>query len=507
MKKINIFKLLTYNNLLFKQIIKSLNSIAPASLLIVGIGCAMIISLPLTLRANSVTISQIDTSDLFVNQKVKLYVKINDKTGAPITNLKKENVRLYESIAGSNLKKTEINNQHIEIEPFVNKNNGINFYLMIDNSSSMLYKMKGGTAINEDSRRITMAKNTVHSFLSTINHPKDSVGLATFNTNFNTLSPLTDNIDKVKNFLNDISKPSTKESYTEIYSSLSLAVTEFKKLKGRKVIILLTDGVNQPYYRLTGKLHDIFGKKTFTYKEPIALCNEEGISVFSIYFGPKGGMRDQHLDEISQQTGGMVFNAHNKIELSNVYNKIRKQILNEYLVTYPASMFGANKKDVHMSVLNGRNISKTKRYYFSGSVLGLPVKEMAWWFLLPLLLALALLYGLLKITFENKNMGASLELLDKGVSRVSVKTFVLNKGKTVIGGTDDADMTIMGKDANLKESQATIIFDNLKNQFTLVSKGSTKVNNRNVTTKVLEPGDVINVCGTTVVFDDNKKQS
>ncbi len=464
----------------------------------------ILLSVPGVTRGNSLTITQVDTSQLFLKQKVNLYVNLSDNTGNPIRNITKENIRLYESGTQPGSKRNEIENKKITVEPFVNRNNGINFFLMIDNSGSMRQTMEGRQTKVESRRRIYLAKKTVASFLDSMNNPNDRVGLASYNTNYDSLSSPTANIQRVKNYLFDIAKPVSEEGYTEIYGSLSLAVYDFKKIRGRKVIILLTDGVNQPYYRLTGKVHDIFGKKTFTYKEPVMLCNEEGISVFPVYFGPRGGMKDRHLDEIAKETGGMVFSAHNKGELADVYTKIKRQILNEYLVSYPASMFPANRKTVRMVYGKGRNKVSSERYYFSGSVFGLPVDEIAWWLVLPLLLGLALFAGLISLKYENKNKGAYLELLERGVARVSTRMFSINSVRTVIGGTDNADMTIVGNNKNLKNSQATIVFDKKSNRFTLISKGTTKVNNRKISSKVLEPGDVIDVCGTTVIFDNNK---
>jgi len=275
--------------------------------------------------AGNIKISQIDTSELFLKQKINLYVNVNDSKGNPVRNLTKKNIKIYESKFKGRVIK--IDNDSIDVVPHVNINNGINFYLMIDNSGSMLYTMKGVRTMKESRRRITLAKKTVSSFLDAIDNPSDRVGLGSYNTYFESHSMPSGNIERVKNYLNDIEKPTHRERFTEIYGSLSLAVNEFKKTNGRRVIILLTDGINHPYYRLTGKLHDVFGKKTYNYKEPIELCNEEGVSIFAVYFGKKGGIKDQHHDKIARETGGMVYKGNKRRELENVYKSIRRQIL------------------------------------------------------------------------------------------------------------------------------------------------------------------------------------
>ncbi len=450
-------------------------------------------------------ISQIDTSDLFINQKIKMYVNVTDKNGQPVNVVSADDLEIYESSSAAPEREVKIDNATVSIQGNINQSNGINFYLMLDNSGSMYMGMNGKNTSSEEDMRINLAKSAVNSFLSSIDNEADKVGLAAYNTNFNSFSAPSSNIDKVTGLLEEISKPDAENRYTEIYASLCLAVNEFREIHGRKVIILLSDGENQPYYKLTGKEHPLFKNKTFDYKEPIELCNQEGISVFPIYFGTSSQMKDKYLDEIAFGTGGRVFNANNKNDLENVYVEIRKQILTEYLVSYKASMIPADKKNVRLVYNYNNDKGQSERYYFSSSVLGMPLKVFSWLLLLPFLLAL-ILFGLLSLLkFENKNNGAYLQLLDRGVSKVSTKVFSLNKAKTVIGGSANADMTIIGKNNNIKNNHATIVFDKTRHCYTLVSDGLTKVNNRTVKTKILEPGDVINVCGTTVVFDDNQK--
>ncbi|MBN1500356.1 MAG: VWA domain-containing protein [Spirochaetes bacterium] len=464
----------------------------------------MFISAGILFAADPV-ISQIDTSDLFVSQKINMYVNISDRKGVPVTTLSGSDIEIYESSSADKDREIRINDEDISIQSNVNQNNGINFYLMVDNSGSMYMGMNGKSTSKESEQRINLAREAVNSFLKDIDNSSDKVGLASYNTNFNSYSVPSSNIDKISGFLEEIEKPDAENRYTEIYASLSSSVDEFRDIQGRKVIIILTDGENQPFYKLTGKVHPVFGTKTYDYKEPIELCNEEGISVFPIYFGPSSGMKDKYLDEIAKGTGGRVFNANNRRDLQNVYRDIRTQILNEFLITYKATMIPANKKNVRLVYKYNNDSGQNERYYFSGSVLGLPLKVFSLLLLLPFILAL-LLFGILsKLKFENKNNGAYLELLDRGVAKVSTKVFSLDRAKTVIGGSDNADMTIIGKNNNIKNNHATIVFDKTRNCYTIVSEGLTKVNNRTVKTKVLEPGDVINVCGTTVVFDNNRK--
>ena len=82
----------------------------------------------------------------------------------------------------------------------------------------------------------------------------------------------------------------------------------------------------------------------------------------------------------------------------------------------------------------------------------------------------------------------------------------LTTAKTVIGGSPKADLTIVGA-PQIREQHATILFDPKKKSYTVVGTGDILVNNQPVKTRTLESGDVIDVGGATIVFDDGKKDA
>lgn len=79
----------------------------------------------------------------------------------------------------------------------------------------------------------------------------------------------------------------------------------------------------------------------------------------------------------------------------------------------------------------------------------------------------------------------------------------LSSSKTVIGGSRSADLTIAGA-PQVKQEHATILYDPKDKSYTVVGSGEITVNNQPVKTRKLEPGDVIDVGGATIVFDDSK---
>ncbi len=454
------------------------------------------------LLADQVRISQIDSSRLLLNQEVKLYVSVTDEAGMPVSKLSKDVFTIFESPNGTDFQKIpDISG----FETMANYEAGINFLLLIDNSGSMYRNMKGQRTGKDYERKIAYAKNTVITFLKSISNPKDKVGVAVYNSNYSLQSGLTDDKGRAEEYIGKIKKPNPEGAYSEIYSSIYLAVDEFSKVKGRKAIIVLSDGINQPFFQNTGKMHKVFGKKTFEYTEPARYCQEEGISVYAVNFGLRGEQKDQGLSKIAIRTGGTVFDAHDQKQLNEVYILIVNQILNEYLITYRATMSPADMKYVKVTCAGDEGSNSAVRFYFSSTVFGIPLTDIKPLLIIPFLLALLLLWLLSKFKFEKKKSDPSIEILNAGSAKASTNFFTLNENKkTVIGGDPGADMTLSGGATAVKEKHATISFDKAKKQYTIVANGNLTVNNKPVKTKYLEPGDVINVGGSTIVFDDGK---
>ena len=227
--------------------------------------------------------------------------------------------------------------------------------------------------------------------------------------------------------------------------------------------------------------------------------------MYAINFGPKNERKDQGLSKIAYQTGGSVFDAYDPKQLNDVYNKIVNQILSEYLITYPATMQPADKKYVKVECSTETGIISAVRFYFSSTVFGLPLAKFNPLLIIPFVLAVLLLWLLSKINFAKKKSAPTIEVLNPGSAKASTKMFMLDRNKkTIIGGDPSADMTLSGGTTKIKEKHATLMFDKAQQAYTIVADGNLTVNNKPVKTKLLEPGDVINVGGTTIVFDDGE---
>ncbi|GAG75760.1 unnamed protein product, partial [marine sediment metagenome] len=189
--------------------------------------------------SDTVRISQIDNSFLLINQRVKVYLGVTDQKGNPIKNLEKDNFTLYEFD-----KQREI----LSFERGININQGINLLLVIDNSGSMYWDGSGKIKNSADEKiwRITHAKDAVSSLLNEIKNPLDRVGLISFNVKLDSKVKMTNEKVEIARALENIKRPEQEEAYTELYETLYQSVDYLRAFRGRKVIILLSDGQNFP---------------------------------------------------------------------------------------------------------------------------------------------------------------------------------------------------------------------------------------------------------------------
>jgi len=214
-----------------------------------------------------------------------------------------------------------------------------------------------------------------------------------------------------------------------------------------------------------------------------------------------GDEKDPSLDTVALGSGGKVFDASDKDELAAVYSTIRNDVLAEIAVDYTAGMDLGSRHFVKAVLRDkaGKEYS-SERYYYSGTVLGWNEDLPPWYYLLFLLIPALLWLGLLFFKLEKASTRAGLQLM-YGPSGRKTQVFNITSAQTVVGSSEAADFTIAGN-PSLKKQHATILFDKAQNAYTVVGGSNLTVNNREVTRKRLEPGDVINMAGTVVVFDD-----
>ncbi len=446
--------------------------------------------------AINVSVAQIDSSRLLLAQNVGVYASVTDDEGNPVPGLRQESFRVLESADGASWQGRTITS----FIPNAGGTQGIAFLLLIDNSGSMYDTVAGTRTADAALMRITAAREAVRTFLASMTNPADQVGLVDFNTFYHVLSRPTAERERIAGLLDGIDRPTPDQAYTELYASLASASREFAGIGGRKAIIVLSDGENYPYAEHSGKSHPVTGSRITAHTDAILACQQEGVTVYGISFGPE---KDRNLLAITVETGGKLFDAADARELSSAYETIRRQVAGEYLLTYRAGLVPAERAHVRVEVDAAGARAAATRFYFASTVLGLPMTRLTPLLLVPLAVAVLLLVVLTLLKLERRPGPASLEVLQTMVGRASTRVLPLAGTKTVIGATRAADLTISGA-PQVQDKHATILYDPREKRYTVVGAGDILVNNQPVRTRKLEPGDVIDVGGATIVFDQPK---
>jgi Ca-activated chloride channel family protein len=445
----------------------------------------------LGMQAQGLGITQISTERLLFSQETRLYLS------APALARNLDNpedaLEIWESGDGKNYSRRPVSavsaRPHDEL--------GISFFLLLDNSGSMWTDIHGNDTQIASELRVEQAKAAARDFLGALS-PLDRAALAVFNTRYWHASPSGSAPEDIARALDELRRPATEDAYTELYLSINRAMADFSAEAGRRVLIVLSDGENYPYAQLTGKPNPQSGTASATPAELIDNAIRNGISVYAIRYGAQ---KDPLIGSIAGQSGGRAFDAMDLEGLSSIYDTIRRDVLNELAVDYKASMDAGEKRWVRVTLRDSAGARySAERYYYSGTLFGQGAgAPKAWYFLLPLLAALAwLLLALFKLERDTDRTGIRLLF---GARNQNTRFFALSGPQTIIGAAPNADISIAGN-PSLRASHATVLFDEQKNIYTVVSDSPITVNNQSVSKKRLESGDVINMSGTVVVFDE-----
>ncbi len=453
--------------------------------------------LPAIISAQNITITQLDSSELLTSSRIDCYLSITDNQGEPLGDVNTDLIRMkHETQEGLNT--VEI----LDIQRNNSADGEITFLLVLDNSGSMYEPVGDGMTGN----RMDHAKRAVKKFLDSLDEQSTRVGLAVFNTKYillvepgrlhsraGTKSRPGSNIKVIEKALEGIEKPENKEAYTELYYSISQAARDMARYRGRKGIVLLSDGENYPYFTMSGNLHPDLGETLYLPDNGLEPLKREGVTLYGINFSTE---KDKALASISIESGGTMYEAITDEELSGVYNRIKNRIEKEYRVTVRAPLVFLGAPEISAEY-EGSDDIKT---YYARPLMGIPERDYLFLSLMILLLSFVIWVILMLIRFEKPAARAELSMLPMGAGKPAQRTIALTSQMTVIGGSAQADFTVAGI-PSLKESHATIVQDEKAGTFTLVSDEEVRVNNRMTKKRKLNPGDVINIEGATIVFD------
>lgn len=449
------------------------------------------------LHADDVTVSGVDSRFLAVSGEVNIYAVVTGADGRMKADLNAGDFRLLDAPAGM-----PFGDGEQEISGFSaagERRDGISFLLLMDDSASMYRNAAGDRTDNTGEMRAAMARSEAKRFLRDIGSSLDRAGLAEFGTGYRVLAgPRTDRAS-VNSALAVHEEPVTEEAYTELYAAIAESAGTMSSQKGRRIVILFSDGVNFAFAEKRGEPHPEYGMRSWNPDDALIALREEAVTLYAVRFGPD---RDEALASVARATGGLVFDVDGESELEGLYGRIRERILSEYRLSYRPRPTGAMETRVGLELASGS--SRGELTYLSGFMMGRPAGIGS--VLLSLLAvpaAALILWVLYRLKAAEMPEQASLGRLRPRPGETM--TVALSGGKTVIAPSPGGSGTVIASPEELKApaSGATIVVEKGKDgKWRASGEEGVTVNNRKTDSTVLEDGDVIRAGEELIVFDD-----
>jgi VWFA-related protein len=275
-----------------------------------------------------------DDQTLSVNvDLVNILFPVVDRKGKFVTNLKKEDFKIFEDERLQN-----ITNFSSETDL------PLTIALLVDTSGSIRDKLK----FEEDA--------AIEFFYSTLQRGKDKALLISFDSGVDLLQDFTDDPEKLANEIRKI----RAGGGTSLYDAIYLAVN--KKLagqNGRRIIILITDG------------DDNSSRVSLT--ETLEAAQKNDVTIYSIstnssaFFGSKEQERgDKTLKTFSEETGGKLFRPLRIEDLASSFLDISHELRSQYQIAYRttnAKLDGTFRK-IRVDVLDKRYKARARSGYY-----------------------------------------------------------------------------------------------------------------------------------------------
>jgi len=247
----------------------------------------------------STNASQNSGSTLKVDVKlVNVFVTVTDEHGAPVGSLKKEDFALLE----------DGKPQTISV---FDKESALPLSIVLDIDTSLSTR-----------KDLPLELSSARRFARAILRPVDAISLYSFSEIVSEVVPFTSDLKAIDRGVDRVRMGSA----TALYDALYLGSQALESRKGRKVLVVITDGGDTV--------------SRVDYKEAVRSAQEAEAIVYSIIDVPieASAGRDiggEHaLIQISEDTGGKYFYATSVPELDDAFRKISDELRTQYLLAY-----------------------------------------------------------------------------------------------------------------------------------------------------------------------------
>ena len=225
---------------------------------------------------------------------VELYASVVDRRGRPVDTLEREDFEVSEDGEPQQLLRFE----RVRDLP-------IYAGLVIDTSTSMAKGLR-------DAERAALR------FLERVIEPEDRAAVFVFSDRPELRVPLTNNLQVLAGGLSGI----VAEGETALYDSVVRSVFYFAGIKGKRAVILLTDG------------RDSVSQHTFA--EALAFAQRAGVAVYAIGIDLSSADHEVRslLTRLAHETGGDAFFIERASQLEAIYERVEEELRSQYLLAY-----------------------------------------------------------------------------------------------------------------------------------------------------------------------------
>ena len=228
---------------------------------------------------------------------VNVFVNVTDTNGAPVPNLAQQDFAIAED-------------GHPQKIAFFERDTGmpLSLVMAIDTSGS----------VHKD---LAIEKAAAHNFVHSLLRPVDQLDLMDFNSDVREVVPFTNNLHRIDSGLENLSSGPA----TALYDAIYLASQSLAPRKGRKVLVLISDGGNTV--------------KGVEYPEALEQALRGEVMVYSIIDLPimadagRDTAGEHAMITLSQETGGKYYYA-NFGNLEPIFQKLSEDLRTQYLLGY-----------------------------------------------------------------------------------------------------------------------------------------------------------------------------
>lgn len=180
--------------------------------------------------------------------------------------------------------------------------------------------------------KINFSKDSAKNFLYTVLRlRKDKAAFMTFDNEINLVQDFTDKQDLLDRAVDKVKKAG---SQTALYDAVwQFSDEKLRSAPGRRVIVIITDG-DDTFSR--ANLNDAIDIAQRTETTVFAISTKAGFagSVPGVEAGTVKDKGDKDLVRLCEETGGEAFFTGDQLALEKSFDKIRKELQSQYIITY-----------------------------------------------------------------------------------------------------------------------------------------------------------------------------